>query len=1080
VNRAIRNVISRVYVVTIALSVFSFAPFADARAEDTRSFSIEAQDVASGLKLLALQGDFQVFYPADLAKGRKIREVQGKYTAAQALELALRGSGLTFRPTAEGTFVLELPAAVAPSRDSESSSQNIVPADTRAKELRLAQADTASASKANQPGSMREASGTTPQLAEHAPSVSNVPEILVIGSKTLNMDITRTKDDPQPYVVFDREKIQQSGAQSLESFLRDRLPMNANGIASSQRVTQQGAQSNFNLRGLGAGQTLILINGRRATPGPSNGFTPRQPDINGIPISAIQRIEVLPATASGIYGGSATGGVINIILRQDYTGTEVKATYGSTFESDVADRRVDLSTGFGLGARTTALVTASYSDQNPLNLRERPELVERYYDIVRANAPGALLSLNNPPLGSLTNIRSFNGSNLVLRNGTSLGSPITSVPAGYAGTAADGGQALMANAGNYNLGLADSRQSVTGAAIQLGTLSRKGALRATFQHEFSPRVRAFLETNASEVRTSGPPPQSNGTFLNPYRISASAPTNPFTQDILVTVPATGFAGAVETDATQRSATAGVIVALPADWKAEADYTWARMRLRQGGSQSVSNGADVTQIRNGQLDVLRDTRADPLDLSPYLRQAPFDAVENVTFQDVALRFAGPILELPAGPVNLSTLLEYRKENFDDATWISPEFSLFYPGRSASAASVYVETRVPLISAKNPVRAVEALELQLSVRGEEYRTHGQTGFIFLGSTTPITSADNETRSVNPTVAIRYQPIEDLAIRASYGTGFVAPDVSQLAPSIYPAPFSIRDPRRGGSSTTLQIGQIAYQGNPELGPEKSKSESIGLIVTPRFAPDLRLSLDYLRIRKTDNIASYPSAPQGIVDDEALLSGRIQRGPNLPGDPAGWAGPITFIDSTLFNISKAEVEAVDLQLDYSRSTDFGTFGFSTVASRQLHLKTAALPGSPELENVGVTYSNPQKIVGNAELRWQHRGWTVGWLARYYGSYFTADPAVAGNAANLTLQGDGGRVPSQLYHDLNVSWSPELSGQGLSSLLEDTELHLGIRNVFDKMPPFDARIFNQLRTLYSPLGDPLGATWQLAVTKRF
>jgi len=73
--------------------------------------------------------------------------------------------------------------------------------------------------------------------------------------------------------------------------------------------------------------------------------------LNGIPLAAIERIEVLPTTASGIYGGSATGGVINIILKRDFQGFQTRLTYDNTFDTDSAVRRVDLSAGFNLEGR---------------------------------------------------------------------------------------------------------------------------------------------------------------------------------------------------------------------------------------------------------------------------------------------------------------------------------------------------------------------------------------------------------------------------------------------------------------------------------------------------------------------------------------------------------------------------------------------------------------------------------------------------------------------------------------------------------------------------------------------------------
>src|SRR5690606_5082656 len=113
---------------------------------------------------------------------------------------------------------------------------------------------------------------------------------------------------------------------------------------------------------LGAGQTLILVDGRRQPGFPSYGNS-GQADLNGIPLAAIERIEVLPTTASGIYGGSATGGVVNVVLRRDYQGAEVSVKYEDSFRSDAPNHRVDLAAGFNLfDGKTNVLVAGSYME----------------------------------------------------------------------------------------------------------------------------------------------------------------------------------------------------------------------------------------------------------------------------------------------------------------------------------------------------------------------------------------------------------------------------------------------------------------------------------------------------------------------------------------------------------------------------------------------------------------------------------------------------------------------------------------------------------------------------------------------
>jgi outer membrane receptor protein involved in Fe transport len=431
------------------------------------------------------------------------------------------------------------------------------------------------------------------------------------------------------------------------------------------------------------------------------------------------------------------------------------------------------------------------------------------------------------------------------------------------------------------------------------------------------------------------------------------------------------------------------------------------------------------------------------------------------------------------VRLSSLFEYRKESYADATQEFYGLTALYPGRSTSVKSVYLEGQIPLVSARNRRRGIEALEVQLAARIDDYHVLGKTGFV-LGGGQPVVSATNDTRSVNPTLAIRYQPLPSVAMRLSYGTGFVPPDAIQLAPAVTSTPITVSDPKRGGASTTLPVGSVIQGGNPDLDPEKSKSLSVGVVLTPQAVPGLRLSLDYTHLKKTDNIAVYPTGSQGIVNDEDLLPGRVERGPNLAGDLAGWAGPITRLDLTLFNIAKAEVDAFDLQFDFTRATSLGTFRLSTVATAQTHYKTKSLSGQPMFENVGFTFEKPQKYTGSAELGWERADWAAGWVTRYYHSYMTQDPAVPGTAGNIQLQGHGGLVPSQIYHDLYVTWRPGHATDMPSHLLEGVELQLGLRNIFDRTPPFDAFAYSLYGMFHSPLGDPLGRNYQLSLTKRF
>jgi len=161
-----------------------------------------------------------------------------------------------------------------------------------------------------------------------------------------------------------------------------------------------GNYSSINLRGLGENQTLILVDGRRLPPRPGvvSGFG--QPDINGIPLAMIERIEVLPSTSSGIYGGGATGGMINIITRKDFSGVVLGFNYVNTFDTDAAKRRADLMATFNLrGGTTIFTLTASRSDSTDLLTQDR-DFAVRSRQLLQKTSPSSILSSSTPILAT--------------------------------------------------------------------------------------------------------------------------------------------------------------------------------------------------------------------------------------------------------------------------------------------------------------------------------------------------------------------------------------------------------------------------------------------------------------------------------------------------------------------------------------------------------------------------------------------------------------------------------------------------------------------------------------------------------
>lgn len=1030
------------------------------------AFDIQSKGLEAALTEFALATNLQVLFLSDIVPSGLAPRVSGSLTPEAALDQLLANSGLKYQFVNSRTVTIR---AADADGDAGGVTQVLAAGEEAHRApvsgIRLAQTNTSD--------------GPRPTTRAQLQDTSAIPEVLIKGDRirSLNTDIKRSRDGAQPHVVFEREVIEKSGATSVEEFLRGRLTAQTSFLSQAQSPGSGSNTSTIDLRGMGADQTLILIDGRRATPRGVSGAT-SQADINGIPLSAIERIEVLPATASGIYGGSAVGGVINIVRRRDYKGVETSITYGNSFEGGGSTRRVDLASSFPFeGGRSSIEFTASYSDATDLLYADR-DIIARARERQLANNPASIYGPTiSPLLGATTNIRSnaplVNGvrPDLTLKpqyGGGSIGSPYTSVPYGYAGPASDNGAGLRANAGRYNLDSPATSQAGGGTRALKSSPTIK-SFSTTFRREFTSHIDAFIDLSASENSAEGAFNSVSGTFT----LQPTAIANPFNQAITITTPTYGAEETAAISYQDYRGVAGLLFDLPATWRGGADYTWGLSRTDAttiadaslGGAASLAVGSGTA---NGSaFNVFRDTNAFPVDFGPFLGVGNQRSPIRVRFDDIALRLAGPLpWSLPAGAPTLSFLVEHRKEAMDDVVQTGPfQITQFY-ARSQSIDSVYVEMRIPLLAGQNLASGASMLELQLAGRRDEYDvTAANIASWFPGDPQPPAVQISQKRSsTDPTVSLRFQPVRDVIVRGSFGTGFMPPAMNQLVPDppFFLPVLGLTDPRRGGEPITNVT--ILGEGNPDLRPEESRSWSAGVVFQPRFAEGLRASIDWVRIKKKDAIRNF-GITQATINDEALIPGFVTREP-----PSGGfeVGRIVEINGQRMNVSLQEVEALDFALDYERQIgSLGTFTISGVATRNLHNITQVSALSPEIENVGRIQALPWK--GSIDLGWERAGWSASWTARYFDAYCL----LTGCASNASTLSQGGPdVGAQLYHDVTLGYRFSDS----MPLLRKTQVRLGVHNVFDKEPPID---LGQV-TFYSPLSDPLSANYYLSITKGF
>ena len=282
----------------IALSLLTFLAAATASAAAPDELELPAQPLADSLRAIAAKTQSNVIFDGKLVEGKSAAPLKTKANADEALKQLLEGTGLTFKHLDDKTVTIQKitgNAAVANDR------------------IRLAQGGGQS--------SVRERRTAGASATKEA---SELEEVVVTGSQ-----IRGITNNTVPITVLDKEYIDSTGY-STTSRLIESLPQNF--ALTNQSVVSvvpglsdwrnQGAS--VNLRGISEGTTLILLNGRRMAPGARSVAV----DISALPLSVVDRVEVLTDGATALYGSDAVGGVVNFILRDDFEGAETRARTG--------------------------------------------------------------------------------------------------------------------------------------------------------------------------------------------------------------------------------------------------------------------------------------------------------------------------------------------------------------------------------------------------------------------------------------------------------------------------------------------------------------------------------------------------------------------------------------------------------------------------------------------------------------------------------------------------------------------------------------------------------------------------------
>jgi iron complex outermembrane recepter protein len=886
--------------------------------------------------------------------------------------------------------------------------------------------------------------GAQDQTAQSRESI----RIEVTGS-----NIKRTESEGAlPLSVITREEIDHAGIQSAQELL-ERVSANqsfggsnsALGIGSL--ITGYTAAS---LRGLGAERTLVLLNGHRLAPYALSGGN--AVDLSGIPLAAIERVEILKDGASAIYGTDAIGGVINFILRKDFKGVEINADHYVTEHPGGDSRRANATFGFGdlASDRYNVFVSADYFKQDSLKAIQREFSRTGYLPSLGRDATSlATIPANivqfNPVTGQAWGFSGIRNPTLAPRAGTagSCLPPFSFPSIDPPGLCKFDTQTVIDT-------IPDSeRTNVIGRATLQATPMDQLFVEGTYYRgRFIQRVAPAPLFSPLELGNDFTLPPSSPFY--PAAFVASLPGGDPMQRLEIFYRTLELGPRVdENHVDQWSAIAGM-QGTHNGW----DYRWsANWGANEQKDTFISGYVDATRLatllHSGVVnvfgfntdDVVRQLRATQV-------TGPIDD-NRASNYGADFKIAGNTFSLPAGPVAVAAGVEGRRASLQQSRSDLVErgnivgFGSAIPSIPSAHRTVWAafgEANFPL---------AKALEADIAVRFDHYSDFGST--------------------TNPKLSLRWQPSRNLLMRAAYGTGFRAPTLSDLFQPRGLAVAEGMDPIRcpvTQSETDCDAFFLAQEGgNPALSPEKSKQFSGGIVIEP--IAGLSASVDYYDIEVRNLVQRLDETT--IFGNYALLaSSFIVRAPPEPQFP-DLPGRIVQLLRVPTNVGELRTSGLDADVRYRPpATSIGRFTFALAGTYVLDYRLTGLNNAPFPAGAG------QRGLSGAISRWRHYA-TLDWSFAVWAATLSnnfqlgySEPCILDPEGNSLDASDcmARRVGSYSVWDLQVRYGG----------FANATLTLGVRNLLDTAPPLSNQA-EQFQVGFDPTyGDPRGRSFYAAV----
>jgi iron complex outermembrane receptor protein len=852
-----------------------------------------------------------------------------------------------------------------------------------------------------------------------------------------------------PVTIIRGEDLVKQGVTTAEQAVQ-RIAANQSNFGVSQAIgATTGGKAEADLRGLGAAtgqfgnKTLVLLNGRRIA---NHAFDSAAVDLNSIPFSAIDRIEVLRDGASAIYGTDAIGGVINFILRRDYQGVEVMAEWQAPQADGGGETaRANILAGWG------SLSKDGWNVMGALDWRKQNVLEAKDRDFAKTGVLGP----TRDDLLAGTSGTSFPGDAGGFEPSGPACAPPGSLPAtNAAGTAfsscrydftrdidiiPENEQLTWLLRGSFALG----KDHLLSAEYLNATNEATSKVAAAPTSHFIPATSPFFPAGASVIAVPG---FGSGNIAN-WRQNPAGKR-------------------VSGDDTTTERYYVELTGLLFDW----DYRTSLGRTTNESTASVKSGYvsdDIMQqgVIDGAINPFGPQSAAGTAAIASAQNAADTLIGEYKMSWIDARVSKDIYQMASGPLSLALGTEFRKEeSFFEATAITAQLgSLGIDPDSDTSGdrdvfAFFGELNIPLM--KN-------LEMSLAVRYDDYSDFGNT--------------------TNPKIGLRYQPTKSILLRASYNTGFRAPTLYEIYqpqsltfttdnyddPLLCPGGVPVPGATEGavcGQQVLSRSGGPGGLGLPidSLQPEESDTWSVGFVFEPMQS--VTFGLDYWSINLENQISGLPE--QAIFGDPTKYAGRFVRCSQLPAGPGPGIDrtdadvclnfpafdPIAYIDQPNENLGDLKTSGFDVSLIWRPgATDYGRFVIGLDGTYVTKYEYQRERGGQFIDALG-DYTDNAPV-----FRWQHvltLNWTAGpWSAVFANRY----------KSGYMDQGGANEVGNYSVFDTTLTWTSK-----------NLTLSGGVLNLLDKDPPRSVQSTTFQRGYDPRFTDPRGRTWLMRVGYKF